>query len=225
MSNTMPTHFWGIGDYAFYPEKQILIKQGKTEEYQQKISSAEALILDHLLKNHDELCKKDILVNTGWQGRPISIQALPVAIATLRKYLSAIDNAVEIKNISRKGYILISRTAIYQAQDDAFIPRQEPDNIPLPVQEEPSCLKRKNGLAFLSTWPVLALVFSVFTVLALIVFRTWIPVTCHSSGKGEICAVDDGPTQRHTPIMAGENQVIGLSGSRAVIVDLQGEKE
>ncbi|WP_429024531.1 winged helix-turn-helix domain-containing protein [Aeromonas veronii] len=61
-----------------------------------RLSSAESLIFSYLLDHHDEVCDKDLLLEIGWLGRPISPNSLNVAIANIRRHFaSALARAAE----------------------------------------------------------------------------------------------------------------------------------
>lgn len=89
-NNISAYHF---GDYVFDVKRRELIFCADKDNLQSarvvRLSSAESLIFSYLLDHHDEVCDKDLLLEIGWLGRPISPNSLNVAIANIRRHFTS----------------------------------------------------------------------------------------------------------------------------------------
>lgn len=89
-NNISAYHF---GDYVFDVKRRELIFCADRDNLQSarvvRLSSAESLIFSYLLDHHDEVCDKDLLLDIGWLGRPISPNSLNVAIANIRRHFAS----------------------------------------------------------------------------------------------------------------------------------------
>ncbi|MFM5714154.1 transcriptional regulator [Aeromonas allosaccharophila] len=107
-----------------------------------RLSSAESLIFSYLLDHQDELCDKDLLLDIGWLGRPISPNSLNVAIANIRRHLASSPQTLDIRSTPKKGYSLhlnckmkcdYGKTLPTESE-----PLPEPVSEPVPAVAEPS---------------------------------------------------------------------------------------
>jgi DNA-binding winged helix-turn-helix (wHTH) protein len=99
-----------FGDYVFDVKRRELIFGADKDNVQSarvvRLSSAESLIFSYLLDHHDEVCDKDLLLDIGWLGRPISPNSLNVAIANIRRHFASSPQALDIRSTPKKGYSL-----------------------------------------------------------------------------------------------------------------------
>lgn len=51
----------------------------------------------------DEVCDKDLLLDIGWLGRPISPNSLNVAIANIRRHFASSPQTLDIRSTPKKG--------------------------------------------------------------------------------------------------------------------------
>ena len=106
-NNISAYHF---GDYVFDVKRRELIFCADKDNLQSarvvRLSSAESLIFSYLLDHHDEVCDKDLLLNIGWLGRPISPNSLNVAIANIRRHFASSPQTLDIRSTPKKGYSL-----------------------------------------------------------------------------------------------------------------------
>ncbi|PWW10071.1 DNA-binding winged helix-turn-helix (wHTH) protein [Mangrovibacter plantisponsor] len=217
---------WHFGDFIFAPHLQLLLRKHAHTEYRQRLSAAEAAILDQLLAHCGQLCDKDNLTTIAWQGRPVSAQSLPVAIATLRKYLDSGEHGLEIKNIPRKGYLI----EIDSELREELIPETQtspaemvPQDNPLPV---PGTFGVAKWVKYLAANNIANNIFVAGCALLLLLtvyffYSVWIPVSCQQAGEGYICSVSDKQTHTGAKPLPGNNQVMFISGESSVTVNIQ----
>ncbi|MGN5207369.1 winged helix-turn-helix domain-containing protein [Aeromonas sp. 107A] len=103
-NNISAYHF---GDYVFDVKRRELIFCADKDNLQSarvvRLSSAESLIFSYLLDHHDEVCDKDLLLDIGWLGRPISPNSLNVAIANIRRHFASSPQTLDIRVPRKKG--------------------------------------------------------------------------------------------------------------------------
>ncbi|MEM7298621.1 MAG: response regulator transcription factor [Bacteroidota bacterium] len=94
-----------IGDYIFDCQKQILTySPTKTEE---RLTHREAMLLDALIKNVNELTDRQMILKSLWGNDDFfNARSMDVFISKLRKKLS-LDAKIEIINVRGYGYKLI----------------------------------------------------------------------------------------------------------------------
>ncbi|WP_033138944.1 winged helix-turn-helix domain-containing protein [Aeromonas finlandensis] len=106
-NNISAYHF---GDYVFDLKRRELIFCADKGNLQSakvvRLSSAESLIFSYLLDHHDEVCDKELLLDIGWLGRPISPNSLNVAIANIRRHFVSSPQTLDIRSTPKKGYSL-----------------------------------------------------------------------------------------------------------------------
>ena len=106
-NNISAYHF---GDYVFDVKRRELIfcadKDNEQSARVVRLSSAESLIFSYLLDHQDEVCDKDLLLDIGWLGRPISPNSLNVAIANIRRHFVSSPQTLDIRSTPKKGYSL-----------------------------------------------------------------------------------------------------------------------
>ncbi|MFB2864647.1 transcriptional regulator [Aeromonas sp. MdU4] len=99
-----------FGDYVFDVKRRELIFCADKVNLQSakvvRFSSAESLIFSYLLDHHDEVCDKELLLEIGWLGRPISPNSLNVAIANIRRHFTSSSPTLDIRSTPKKGYSL-----------------------------------------------------------------------------------------------------------------------
>lgn len=99
-----------FGDYVFDVKRRELVfcanPDGAQTSKAARFSSAESLIFCYLLDHLDEVCDKELLLDIGWQGRPISPNSLNVAIANIRRNFVQTPQTLDIKSTPKKGYSL-----------------------------------------------------------------------------------------------------------------------
>ncbi|MGH1392230.1 MAG: winged helix-turn-helix domain-containing protein [Aeromonas jandaei] len=130
-----------FGDYVFDVKKRELIFCADQDNLQNarvgRLSSAESLIFSYLLDHHDEVCDKDLLLDIGWLGRPISPNSLNVAIANIRRYFASSPQTLDIRSTPKKGYSLhlnCKMKSYYgKAQPTESEPLSEPVSEPTPA--------------------------------------------------------------------------------------------
>ncbi|WP_232298109.1 winged helix-turn-helix domain-containing protein [Aeromonas veronii] len=98
-----------------------------------RLSSAESLILSYLLDHHDEVCDKDLLLEIGWLGRPISPNSLNVAIANIRRHFASSPQTLDIRSTPKKGYSLHLNCKMKSYYGKALPTESEP--LPEPMSE------------------------------------------------------------------------------------------
>ena len=106
-NNISAYHF---GDYVFDVKRRELIfcadKDNVPSARVVRLSSAESLIFSYLLDHQDEVCDKDLLLDIGWLGRPISPNSLNGAIANSRRHFASSPQTLDIRSTPKKGYSL-----------------------------------------------------------------------------------------------------------------------
>ncbi|MFB2871102.1 winged helix-turn-helix domain-containing protein [Aeromonas jandaei] len=124
-NNISTYHF---GDYVFDVKRRELVFGADSDAAQTskaaRFSSAESLIFCYLLDHPDEVCDKDLLLDIGWQGRPISPNSLNVAIANIRRHFVQTPQILDIKSTPKKGYSLHLNCKVI-----AGYGYQEPENV------------------------------------------------------------------------------------------------
>ncbi|MFB2904996.1 transcriptional regulator [Aeromonas jandaei] len=124
-NNISTYHF---GDYVFDVKRRELFFCADSDAAQTskttRFSSAESLIFCYLLDHPDDVCDKDLLLDIGWQGRPISPNSLNVAIANIRRYFVQTPQILDIKSTPKKGYSLHLNCKVI-----AGYGYQEPENV------------------------------------------------------------------------------------------------
>jgi DNA-binding winged helix-turn-helix (wHTH) protein len=99
-----------FGDYVFDVKRRELIFGADNDNMHSarvvRLSSAESLIFSYLLDHHDEVCDKELLLDIGWLGRPISPNSLNVAIANIRRHFTSVPQILDIRSTPKKGYSL-----------------------------------------------------------------------------------------------------------------------
>lgn len=95
-----------VGEYLFDCQKQLLThKNSGTEE---RLTHREAMLLDALLKNINELTDRQVILNSLWGSDDFfNARSMDVFISKLRKKLAK-DPAIEIINVRGYGYKLIA---------------------------------------------------------------------------------------------------------------------
>ncbi|MGL4207705.1 MAG: winged helix-turn-helix domain-containing protein [Aeromonadaceae bacterium] len=107
MSNNRIAPLLVFGFFTLDASRRVLVRlTANGESIETRLSSAESLILCHMLGQAGEICSKELLLSVGWEGKPISPNSLTVAIANLRRYLTSPTPEVEIRSIPKKGYML-----------------------------------------------------------------------------------------------------------------------
>ncbi|KAB0672871.1 transcriptional regulator [Aeromonas veronii] len=133
-NNISAYHF---GDYVFDVKRRELIFCADKDNLQSarvvRLSSAESLIFSYLLDHHDEVCDKDLLLDIGWLGRPISPNSLNVAIANIRRHFTSSPQTLDIRSTPKKGYSLHLNCKMQSYYGKALPTESEP--LPEPVSE------------------------------------------------------------------------------------------
>ncbi|MFQ1658049.1 transcriptional regulator [Aeromonas veronii] len=133
-NNISAYHF---GDYVFDVKRRELIFCTDKDNLQSarvvRLSSAESLIFSYLLDHHDEVCDKDLLLEIGWLGRPISPNSLNVAIANIRRHFASSPQTLDIRSTPKKGYSLHLNCKMKSYYGKALPTESEP--LPEPMSE------------------------------------------------------------------------------------------
>ncbi|OEC46523.1 transcriptional regulator [Aeromonas sp. DNP9] len=133
-NNISAYHF---GDYVFDVKRRELIFCADKDNLQSarvvRLSSAESLIFSYLLDHHDEVCDKDLLLEIGWLGRPISPNSLNVAIANIRRHFTSSPQTLDIRSTPKKGYSLHLNCKMKSYYGKALPTESEP--LPEPMSE------------------------------------------------------------------------------------------
>ncbi|MFD2568705.1 response regulator transcription factor [Pseudotenacibaculum haliotis] len=88
-----------IGSYTFNSDNLLLVHSNKT----QRITEKEALLLQFLYQNKNQLVKRDQILNAVWEQNDFfSGRSMDVFISRLRKYLSE-DPSIRIESIRGVG--------------------------------------------------------------------------------------------------------------------------
>lgn len=88
-----------IGSYTFNSDSLLLVHANKT----QRITEKEALLLQFLFQNKNQLVKRDQILNAVWEQNDFfSGRSMDVFISRLRKYLSE-DPSIRIESIRGVG--------------------------------------------------------------------------------------------------------------------------
>lgn len=203
-----------------------------------RLSSAEALILAHLLESHGEICDKETLLRVGWQGRPISPNSLNVAIANLRRHLLPSPQCADIRSTARKGYALHLKAPPHRTDNRQEAPSIPPPSEPaassdLPPSRDPALLSppaspaRQHGRQALRSglgqllqartlcYVNLALLLCLLLVAGLLRFE-WLGVHCEQSGSHSLCEMEaktapTGPMPASTLTLISGHKVLTLS--------------
>ena len=142
-NNISAYHF---GDYVFDVKRRELIFCADKDNVQSarvvRLSSAESLIFSYLLDHQDEVCDKDLLLDIGWLGRPISPNSLNVAIANIRRHFASSPQTLDIRSTPKKGYSLHLNCKMKcdygKPLPTESEPLPEPVSDPTPAVAEPS---------------------------------------------------------------------------------------
>ena len=221
---------WHFGEFIFAPHLQLLLRKHANTEYRLRLSTAETAILEQLLAHCGNLCEKETLTAYAWQGRPVSAQSLPVAIAALRKNLESGENGLEIKNIPRQGYLIeidgeLREELIPEKQGllsditgESAAPKVET------VSTVTNWVKYLAGNQFAGNFFVAGCALLLLFALCFF-YSVWVPVTCEQAGDGHICYVNDKKTDANLAKLPSSNQVFFISGNSVVSSDIQGKEK
>jgi cholera toxin transcriptional activator len=207
-----------FGNYVLDVKKRELIFCVDKDNLQSarvvRLSSAESLIFSYLLDHHDEVCDKDLLLDIGWLGRPISPNSLNVAIANIRRHFASSPQTLDIRSTPKKGYSLhlnckmksyYGKSLPTESEPTPAVAAQSPSTPPisdLEVIKEPAprSFGERAKLAFLSgigRWRLARSLMYVNLVLSvLVVFATsylhfeWLHVHCADSPTGVVCQME-----------------------------------
>ena len=92
-----------LGEFTFYPLKQILT----TGEKEQKLTTKESELLKLLCKNKNEVLERNYALRSIWiDDNYFNARSMDVYITKLRKYLKS-DPSIIILNVHGKGYKLL----------------------------------------------------------------------------------------------------------------------
>jgi len=98
------TESYVIGNYSFYPLKQLLYYKDQPV----KLTTKESELLELLCQQGNEILERNYALRTIWiDDNYFNARSMDVYITRLRKYLKK-DPAVKILNVHGKGYKLIS---------------------------------------------------------------------------------------------------------------------
>lgn len=98
------TESYVIGNYSFYPLKQLLYYKDQPV----KLTTKESELLELLCQQGNEILERNFALRTIWiDDNYFNARSMDVYITRLRKYLMK-DPSVKILNIHGKGYKLIS---------------------------------------------------------------------------------------------------------------------
>lgn len=98
------TKSYVIGNYSFYPLKQLLYYKDQPV----KLTTKESELLELLCQQGNEILERNYALRTIWiDDNYFNARSMDVYITRLRKYLKK-DPAVKILNVHGKGYKLIS---------------------------------------------------------------------------------------------------------------------
>lgn len=94
-----------VGDYRFDCQKQVLLHEPSQEQVM--LTHREAMLLDALIKNRNELTdRKEILQSLWGNDDFFNARSMDVFISKLRKKLSR-DSSIQIMNVRGYGYKLV----------------------------------------------------------------------------------------------------------------------
>ena len=94
-----------LGEFQFNCQKQTLIHQPSEKE--EHLTHREAMLLDALLENVNELTDRQMILKSLWGNDDFfNARSMDVFISKLRKKLSA-DERIQILNVRGYGYKLI----------------------------------------------------------------------------------------------------------------------
>ena len=98
------TESYVIGNYSFYPLKQLLYYKDQPV----KLTTKESELLELLCQQGNEILERNFALRTIWiDDNYFNARSMDVYITRLRKYLMK-DPSVKILNVHGKGYKLIS---------------------------------------------------------------------------------------------------------------------
>ncbi|MFT4173514.1 MAG: winged helix-turn-helix domain-containing protein [Rhodocyclaceae bacterium] len=192
-----------FGSFSLDPALHQLTRQLGGDLVAIRLSAAETAILACLLDNEGQVQGKDELLSTGWNGRPVSANSLPVAIANLRRHLQAPPSEVEIRTLPRQGYLLTLADGIslirvsadapatttaaaapvvtFDAPAPAIAPTEPPASF---VAAPPARPLRK--LVWLNAAALAGIL-----IFGLVTAHEWVPVQCAAQARGTVCVVTD----------------------------------
>jgi DNA-binding winged helix-turn-helix (wHTH) protein len=166
------------------------------DETHVRLSAAETAILERLLWEEGVVHSKETLLAVGWQGRPVSANSLPVAIANLRRQLQAAPPELEIRTLPRQGYLLklIDGLRVEQIADEETDAPAPPVDAPPappapPAKPNPATarsVRSRRRLIWLNVLTALATL-----IFVLVTTHEWVPVACAQEARGALCVVDD----------------------------------
>jgi DNA-binding response OmpR family regulator len=91
-----------IGDFSFYPERQLLKHLSGSEE----LSSKESKLLKIFAESPNEIVDRDRLLKEVWEDEGVIVgRSLDVFVSKLRKRLQA-DETVKLVSVHGRGYKL-----------------------------------------------------------------------------------------------------------------------
>ncbi|HHQ4441547.1 TPA: winged helix-turn-helix domain-containing protein [Aeromonas veronii] len=229
-NNISAYHF---GDYVFDVKRRELIFCADKDNLQSarvvRLSSAESLIFSYLLDHHDEVCDKDLLLEIGWLGRPISPNSLNVAIANIRRHFTSSPQTLDIRSTPKKGYSLHLNCKMKSYYGKALPtesePLPEPMSEPTPAAAAPRSFGERAKLAFLSgigrPMLVRSLIYVNLLLVVLVAFVAsylhfeWLHVHCTDSPTGVVCQMearsDVPPVKPASLVLVSGHQVRVLS--------------
>lgn len=145
------------------------------KNFKETLSLAEHRIFTHLFLNSGSLSSKAQLEEAGWGGKPVSSSSLSVLLYTLRKKLTHFG--LEIKNVSREGYVLI----IEELEQGDDTEKFSSDMVPKPE------LKLSNNnigrpIAFLLSYLIILVLILTYLTLSA-------PFECENYGKSYYCYI------------------------------------
>jgi DNA-binding response OmpR family regulator len=109
MDQSMQNDVVTAGDVMLDHRSLTLTFEGRKH----RLTPVEAALLDLLLRNHDQIVRREDIVRTVWEGRAqLSRSIVAVYIYSLRKMLEPTPTSPQrILSVSGQGYLLRSRTA------------------------------------------------------------------------------------------------------------------
>ncbi|MFG0835287.1 transcriptional regulator [Aeromonas bivalvium] len=231
----MPNTRLQFGSFILHGAHRRLLKHTPEGEITVRLAGAEVAILQHLLSHPDTLCAKETLTELGWQGRPVSANALPVAIANLRKQLTTEPPQIEIRNIPRQGYLLALSVPLMEMEEPAAVPlspvtQEEPPVEEGPLSEVSTALDPSQAQTSKQSkrlWPSLMIGLKAINLLLLgflillgpLIYKEWIDVRCAKDEQGETCVVDNSELRQAEWPARHQGQLLLVSGRHWLIVD------
>ena len=97
------TESYVIGNYTFYPVRQLLFYR----DHPVKLTTKESELLELLCQHENEILERNFALRTIWiDDNYFNARSMDVYITRLRKYLKK-DTSVKILNVHGRGYKLI----------------------------------------------------------------------------------------------------------------------